>query len=105
MQPGIRTALPWVTKLAIAATGALLMATAVEAKPMTDAAVKKEIIRQSVASYPGNCACPYNTMSNGRSCGGRSAHSRGGGYAPKYYPSDVSAAEVKAYRSANGASR
>jgi len=62
--------------------------------------VKQYIIRQSIASYPGNCPCPYNTMRNGRSCGKRSAYSKPGGYAPKCYPSDVTAADIAAFRAA-----
>lgn len=66
---------------------------------LSDAEIKQQIIRQSIASYPGSCACPYNTARNGSSCGGRSAWSRGGGYAPICYAREVSAADVKAYRS------
>lgn len=69
--------------------------------PQSDAQIKQQIIKQSIASYPGNCACPYNSASNGSSCGRRSAYSRGGGYAPLCYPSDVSAAAVKAYRASH----
>ena len=62
----------------------------------SDAQIRREIVRQSIAAYPGNCPCPYNTDRAGRRCGGRSAYSRPGGHAPKCYPSDVSAAEVAA---------
>ena len=68
-----------------------------QARP-SDAAIKQRIIKASIADYPGNCPCPYNSASNGSRCGGRSAWSRGGGYSPKCYPADVTAAEVKAYR-------
>jgi hypothetical protein len=64
----------------------------------TDAQIKKAIIRQSVASYPGNCPCPYNVARNGSMCGRRSAYSKTGGYAPMCYPADVSKAAVEAYR-------
>jgi hypothetical protein len=66
----------------------------------SDAQVKQQIIRQSIAAYPGPCPCPYSVMRNGRSCGGRSAYSRPGGYAPICYPADVSQAEVANYRRA-----
>jgi len=56
---------------------------------------KQKIIQESLASYPGNCPCPYKTDRAGRSCGGRSAYSRPRGYAPKCYASDVSAGDVK----------
>ncbi|MGK2286975.1 hypothetical protein [Pedomonas sp. V897] len=80
---------------------ALTVASPVAAAPNNGPSVetiKEMIIRQSIARYPGTCACPYSTMRNGRSCGRRSAYSRPGGYAPKCYPSDVTAEEVKAYR-------
>ncbi len=64
----------------------------------SDSQIKQQIIRQSIANYSGNCPCPYNTASNGSRCGGRSAHSRAGGESPKCFPSDVSQAEVNAYR-------
>jgi len=65
---------------------------------MSDAAVKAAIIKASINGYSGNCPCPYNSARNGSRCGGRSAWSRAGGEAPKCYPADVSAAEVRAYR-------
>jgi hypothetical protein len=60
--------------------------------------IKQQIIQQSIANYPGNCPCPYNTDRAGRRCGGRSAYNRAGGYAPKCYPSDVTAADNASYR-------
>jgi len=63
-----------------------------------DAQIKQRIIQESIDSYPGNCPCPYNTDRGGRRCGARSAYNRPGGYAPKCFASDVSAAEVAAYR-------
>jgi len=64
----------------------------------SDAQVRQRIIRESIASYPGPCPCPYSVMRNGRSCGGRSAYSRPGGYAPICYPRDVSETQVAAWR-------
>lgn len=92
-------------RLALAALGAFALTTSVaDAKPAakTDAQVRQQMIRESIANYPGNCPCPYNTTRNGSSCGGRSAYSRPGGYAPLCYASDISKAEVEAYRRANG---
>lgn len=86
-----------------AAFAALLISGADAAPKRTDAQIKSAIIQQSIASYPGNCPCPYNTARNGSSCGGRSAYSRGGGYAPVCYASDVSKADVDAYRRSLGA--
>lgn len=64
----------------------------------TDDEIRQELIRQSIASYPGNCPCPYNRDRAGRRCGGRSAYSRPGGAAPLCYESDVPQAMVDAYR-------
>ncbi len=68
------------------------------ARTSSDAQIKAELIRRSIESYPGNCPCPYNSASNGNSCGRRSAYSRGGGYAPLCYAKDVTAAMVEEYR-------
>ena len=65
---------------------------------LTDAQIRQLIIQESIDSYPGNCPCPYNTDRAGRRCGARSAYNRPGGYAPKCFASDVSAAEVAEYR-------
>ncbi len=68
----------------------------VAAKPLFNrSAVVKEIIGASIASYPGRCPCPYFTDRAGRRCGGRSAYSRAGGYAPLCYPEDVTDAMVR----------
>lgn len=80
----------------------LLAVVTVAAQPAfareSDARARPRIIREAINSYPGNCRCPYNTDRAGRSCGGRSAYSRPGGYAPKCYPSDVKQPELEAYR-------
>ena len=65
---------------------------------LTDAQIKRALIQESIASYPGNCPCPYNTARNGSACGRRSAWSRAGGYAPLCYPSDVTKADIEEYR-------
>lgn len=67
----------------------------------SDDEVRQQIIRQSIAEYPGPCACPYNIMRNGAQCGNRSAYVKPGGYSPKCYPHDVSAAEVAAWKARN----
>jgi hypothetical protein len=66
--------------------------------PLSDAEIKQQIIRNSIASYPGNCPCPYSVTSNGSSCGRRSAYSKPGGYDPICYPSDVTPEMVRQYR-------
>ena len=85
-------------KVAVGAAALAFVATAAPAAAQSDAEIRQKIIRQSIANYAGNCPCPYNTDRAGRSCGRRSAYSKPGGAAPKCYPDDVSAAEVRAYR-------
>ena len=58
--------------------------------------VKRQIIEESIASYPGRCPCPYNVTRNGNACGGRSAWSRQGGYAPICYEREITADAVRA---------
>lgn len=68
---------------------------------ITDDQVRNLMIKESINSYPGNCPCPFNSTANGRSCGGRSAYSRPGGYSPLCYKGDISADEVAAWRNRN----
>src|SRR5262245_9480048 len=71
-----------------------------QAKP--DAQIKQEIIAASLASYRGNCPCPYNTDRAGRKCGRRSAYSRPGGASPICYPEDVTAKMIEAFKAKGG---
>lgn len=84
-------------------TAAILLAAAAvtvggQAWGQTDAQIRQRLIRQSIASYPGSCPCPYSVDRAGRRCGGRSAYSRPGGYAPLCYPSDVTAEDIRRAR-------
>lgn len=79
---------------------AVLLLTAGPVFAQSDAQVRQTIIRQSIAAYPGPCACPYNRTRNGSACGGRSAYSRPGGHAPICYPRDVTQAQVDDWRRA-----
>lgn len=65
------------------------------------AAIAKLLIAESIASYPGSCACPYQSDRGGRSCGRRSAHSRPGGYSPLCYPADITPEMVASYRASH----
>lgn len=71
-----------------------------EAMP-ADAVIVQRIIENSIAGYPGNCPCPYNTARNGSRCGKRSAYNRAGGYAPLCFKEDVSRDMVQEYRQRN----
>lgn len=68
---------------------------------LSDDQVKEQIIQESIADYPGNCPCPYNTMRNGRACGGRSAWSCEGGYSPVCYKREVTAQMIREWRERN----
>lgn len=69
-----------------------------KAKGPTDAQIRRQMIKESITNYPGNCPCPYSVAANGSSCGKRSAWSRAGGESPLCYPSDISAEMVAEYR-------
>jgi hypothetical protein len=69
-----------------------------QSSAQTDQDVKRILVNESIAQYPGNCPCPYNTDRAGRRCGGRSAYSRRGGYAPLCYENDVTQKMVDDYR-------
>src|SRR5687767_4147757 len=80
----------------------LLVLSAVAALPaekLSDNQIRERIVAESLASYPGNCPCPYNVDRAGRSCGARSAWSKPGGRAPICYVREVSDEQVRRYRS------
>lgn len=55
----------------------------------------RQIIRESINSYPGSCPCPYIYTKNGSRCGKRSAYSKPGGYSPICYEHDVTEEMIK----------
>lgn len=65
---------------------------------LSDAEVRRILVRTSIDAYYGNCPCPYFVDRAGRACGRRSAWSREGGEAPYCYPQDVPAEAVAAWR-------
>lgn len=82
-------------------TLALLAALAPARAQLSDRQIAEAIVKQSRDAYYATgrpCACPEDTARNGSRCGGRSAYSRPGGAMPKCYPSDVTPAEIDAYR-------
>ena len=87
-----------VASMGLAVLIGMAAATPTAGQQMTDAQVRRAIVRESIANYPGSCPCPDSVMRNGSRCGGRSAYSRPGGAAPMCYPSDVTAAQIAAYR-------
>jgi len=69
----------------------------------SDDQIRQLIIEDSIASYPGVCACPFNAARNGSSCGRRSAWSKQGGYAPVCYKKEVSKEMVDDWRNSHNA--
>jgi hypothetical protein len=72
------------------------------AQSVTDNQIRFLMIRDSIASFPGSCPCPYSTDSTGNQCGKSSAWNRAGDFAPLCYPKDISGSMVKAYRQLHG---
>jgi len=87
---------------AIAAAALTLIAAPASARTLSDPEIRQAVIRESLASYPGNCPCPYNVDRRGHACGRRSAYSRPGGYSPICYVTDVTPAMVREYRQRSG---
>lgn len=101
MRPFLNNAL----NQSVAALSLLLLASycaEAQAASVSDDDIRQQMIQESLNSYSGNCPCPYNTMRNGRVCGGNSAYSRPGGYSPLCYSDDISAADVSHYRQSHG---
>ena len=57
-------------------------------------AAKSDMIAESIASYRGNCPCPYFSAADGSSCGRRSAYSKRGGTSPLCYQTDITDAQA-----------
>lgn len=70
---------------------------------LSDEQVKQQVIDESIAAYPGVCACPFNSARNGSSCGKRSAWSKAGGYSPICYKKEVTRDMVTQWRQGNEA--
>ena len=75
--------------------------TAEQRSKLADAAVIALIVAGSIALYKatrGPCACPTDTMRNGRACGGNSAWSKPNGAKPLCLPTDVTPVMIQAWR-------
>jgi hypothetical protein len=88
----------WLIRFAVLVLALGIVAGQTKQTAKTDAEIKQEIIKQSIASYKGNCPCPYNVDRAGRMCGRRSAYSRPGGASPICYEKDVTQKMVEDYR-------
>jgi hypothetical protein len=91
----------WILGPMFAAAALAAIVSRAQAAPSDDE-VKQFILQGSIASYPGNCPCPYNRAANGTKCGKRSAWSRAGGYSPVCYPEEVTQQMIDEWRRASG---
>jgi hypothetical protein len=76
-------------------------ASALAEPALTNQQIAAKIVQESRRDYYATghpCACPEDRARNGSRCGRRSAYTRPGGATPKCYVSDVTAAEIEAYR-------
>lgn len=67
-------------------------------KMLSDDEIMEQIIEDSRKGYRGNCACPYDTASNGSRCGKRSAYSRPSGAYVICYKNQISEEMVAKFR-------
>ena len=88
----------WLAGVIMAASVMMAPQGVAKGPTLSDTQVKQAIIEESIAEYPGTCACPFNRARNGSSCGRRSAWSKAGGYAPICYANEVTKAMIKAWR-------
>jgi hypothetical protein len=91
----------WLIRVAVFVLGLGIATAQTKQAVKTDAEIKQQIIKQSIASYRGSCPCPYNVDRAGRMCGRRSAYSRPGGASPICYEKDVTQKIVDEYREKN----
>ena len=88
--------------------GLVLTASAAQARPMSDAQVRQQIIREAIASFHGACPCPYSKVRDRKGvehrCGRRSEYNRQGADI-QCYPRDVGDTTVDAWRSDHSGGR
>ena len=65
---------------------------------VSEVEIWKMIIRDSIASYPHLCPCPYSANRAGRACGDRSVYSRVNNGSLICYPQDIPDSEIARYR-------
>lgn len=67
----------------------------------TDDQIRDQMIRESIASYPRSCPCPYSRDDERHKCGERSAYSLAHGASPLCYRKNVSPQMIEQYRAAH----
>jgi hypothetical protein len=88
----------WLIRLSFVVLALGIAAAQTKKTSKTNAEIRQEIIKQSIASYKGSCPCPYSVDRAGRMCGRRSAYSKPGGASPLCYEKDVTQKMVEDYR-------
>ena len=90
-------------KAALRAVVVVLSVAALSAMPVakSDAEIRQDLIKDSIAKYSGSCPCPFSKDRAGRNCGNRSAYSKPGGKAPLCYDKDVTQKMIDEYRKKN----
>jgi len=91
----------WLIRFTVLAALLGIAAAQIKQVAKTNAEIRQEIIKQSIASYKGTCPCPYSVDRAGRMCGRRSAYSKPGGASPICYQKDVTPKMVVDYRKRN----
>jgi hypothetical protein len=71
-------------------------------RPLSDAQVRQQIIKESIRSHGGACVCPYQLDRRRKRCGTHSFYSRPGGYPPQCYARDIDQEGVAAWRNEHG---
>jgi hypothetical protein len=69
-------------------------------EPVSEIALWKMIIHDSIAAYPRSCPCPYSADRLGQRCGNNSAYHRSPSTAPVCYPQDITDEQLARYREA-----
>ena len=82
----------------IAALSGLMLAGAAWAAELPDELARELIVRDSVASYSGQCPCPYNNDAKDTPCGARSAWSKSGGKKLICFSHEVTDEMLREYR-------
>ena len=67
-------------------------------KSLSDADIREQIVKDSIANYKGICPCPYSIHPDGTQCGYRSAFHKNSPAKPICYEINVTLKMVEEYR-------
>ena len=91
-----------ITLFALTLLVLFLSSQSVFAQQLSEAEIKKKIIQQSIAEYPGVCPCPYSLNRRGNPCANFSAYVKLGGYTPICYETDITPEMIEEHLKKNG---